>query len=183
MQEARTKFIEAAVAEPYSKMPWIGLSQWAQSNHLTLKTLKLKDHSSSQIKDGKVTISVDDLLKGEDPVAAASLAYATAGALWKGEKFKKEFPAESEYRHTSREEVDALHTMVEVLKGLRKKEKMQLDDSLSELIRIDESGLLEPFIFLQRADKDIARDYLAYRAAHRDLIRRYLDEFVVPGGK
>jgi len=104
-------------------------------------------------------------------------------ALWSKEKFKKEFPAESEYRHTSREEVDALHTMVTVLKDLRKKEKIQVDASLSELIRIDEAGLLEPYVFLNRSDKDIAKDYPAYRAAHRDLIRRYLDEFVVPGGK
>jgi len=103
--------------------------------------------------------------------------------LWSKEKFKKEFPAESEYRHTSREEVDALHTMVTVLKDLRKKEKIQVDASLSELIRIDEAGLLEPYVFLNRSDKDIAKDYPAYRAAHRDLIRRYLDEFVVPGGK
>jgi hypothetical protein len=33
---------------------------------------------------------------------------------------------------------------------------------------------------LNRADSGIAQDYPAYRAANRENVRRYLDEFVVP---
>jgi hypothetical protein len=42
------------------------------------------------------------------------------------------------------------------------------------------AGLLEPFVLLNRADNDITQDYNDYRAANRDKLRRYLDEFVVP---
>ena len=37
-----------------------------------------------------------------------------------------------------------------------------------------------PFALLNRGDDEIAQDYAAYRAANRDKIYRYFDEFVVP---
>ena len=33
---AQSKFIEAVIAEPYSKAPWIGLKQWADATHVQL---------------------------------------------------------------------------------------------------------------------------------------------------
>jgi hypothetical protein len=48
------------------------------------------------------------------------------------------------------------------------------------LIQVDHDGLLEPFVLLNRADRDIAQDYPAYRSAHRDKLYRYLDEVVLP---
>jgi hypothetical protein len=47
-------------------------------------------------------------------------------------------------------------------------------------VAIEQEGLLEPFVLLNRADNGIAKDYEGYRTANRDKIRRYLDEFVVP---
>jgi len=49
-----------------------------------------------------------------------------------------------------------------------------------ELVQIDQAGFIEPFTLLNRANNDIAQDYATYRAAQRDKIYRYLDEFVVP---
>jgi hypothetical protein len=42
---------------------------------------------------------------------------------------------------------------------------------------------LKPFVLLNRADRQIAIDYPAYRAAHRDKLYRYVDEFVLPKGR
>jgi hypothetical protein len=81
-----------------------------------------------------------------------------------------------------REEVDALHLMVTVLTGQKDFEKREkdFDPALVQLMQIDRAGFLEPFALLNRADREIAQDYIPYRAAHRDTIYRYFDDFVVP---
>jgi hypothetical protein len=64
--------------------------------------------------------------------------------------------------------------------GDLKKKQQQLDPTLQQLVKIDQAGFLEPFVLLDRADNEIALDYVSYRTAHRDTIYRYFDEFVVP---
>ena len=46
--------------------------------------------------------------------------------------------------------------------------------------KTNEQGVLEAYVLLSRADERIARDYAGYRKAHRDQLRRYLGEYVVP---
>jgi hypothetical protein len=72
--------------------------------------------------------------------------------------------------------------MVRVLKERKDyaKKTKELDPGLLEVIQIDEAGLLEPYVLLNRADTEISRDYPAYRAANREKVRAYLDQFVVP---
>jgi hypothetical protein len=77
-----------------------------------------------------------------------------------------------------REEADSLHVMVTVL--ARPENAAKLDPSLAAFVKIDQAGFTEPFALLNRADKEIAQDYATYRAAHRDVLYRYFDEFVVP---
>jgi hypothetical protein len=69
-----------------------------------------------------------------------------------------------------REEADSLHLMVAVLPEQKdfEKEKIALNPSIVQLVKIDQSGFLEPFALLP------------YRDAHRETIYRYFDEFVVP---
>ena len=102
--------------------------------------------------------------------------------LWQGDRFKKEFPNEPKYRRTMKEEVDCLHTMLAILKEQKHfdKQKTSLPPSLLELLKIDDAGLLEPFVLISRADNDIAQDYPAYSEVNREKVRVYLDTFVVP---
>ena len=81
-----------------------------------------------------------------------------------------------------KEEAESLGVMISVLKEEKnfKKTLKKLDPSLQELIKIQDAGLLEPYVLLGRADADIAKDYGPYREAHRENIRRYMDEFLVP---
>jgi len=81
-----------------------------------------------------------------------------------------------------KEEADSLGLMITILKEQKDyaKRVKELDPSLQSLIKIQEAGFLEPFVLLNRADADIAKDYVPYRTQHRDTIRRYLDVFVVP---
>jgi tetratricopeptide (TPR) repeat protein len=181
--EAREKYIQAIVADPYNNRCWIGLNQWAQRTKVNLNWVRLQDKSSVTQKDEKnVTITLDNSLKKDDPNMTAWMSYGISRASWHGDKFKKEFPAEPQYRRTMREEADSLHTMVIVLgeTGDLKDKQARLDPSLLELVKIDQAGFIEPFALLNRADKEIAQDYAPYRDAHRATIYRYFDEFVVP---
>jgi tetratricopeptide (TPR) repeat protein len=184
LQGAREKFIQAVVADPYGRNSWMGLNQWAGHAKVTLNWVRLQDKSSvSQKDDTHINITLDPTsLKKNDPAGAAWLMYGMNRALWHNEKFKKEFPAEATYRRTMREEADSLHMMVTVMTEQNnfEKKKKDLDPTLQQLVKIDQAGFIEPFALLNRADKDLAQDYVPYRAAHRDTIYRYLDEFVVP---
>ncbi len=184
--EAREKYIQAVIAEPYNNTrSWTGVVQWARQTNVNLNWVRLQDKSQVTKKDDKtttITLDADSLNKKDDPSAAAWTVYAMEQALWQGDRFKKEFPAEPSYRRTMREEVDCLHLMVTVMteqKNFEKKKK-QIDPALVQLVEIDRLGFLEPFALLNRANKDIAQDYATYRADHRDIIYRYFDEFVVP---
>jgi tetratricopeptide (TPR) repeat protein len=182
--ESREKFIQAIIAEPYSNSrSWMGLTQWAQRSKITLNWVRLQDKSSVTQKDDKnINITLDNSFGKDDPNMVAWLTYSMGRASWRAEKFKKEFPDEPKYRRTMREEADSLHLMVATLTGQKDfdKKKNELDPALAQLVQIDKAGFLEPFALLNRADAEIAQDYVPYRDAHRDVIYRYFDEFVVP---
>lgn len=182
--ESREKFIQAVVADPFNNRSWMGLNQWAQHAKVNLNWVRLQDKGSVTQKDDQhINITIDPTsLKKDDPAGPAWLAYSMNRALWKGDKFKKEFPNEPAYHHTLKEEVDSLNMLVNVITEQRdfEKKKKDLDPALVQLIQIDKAGFIEPFALLNRADKDIAQDYAPYRDAHRDTIYRYFDEYVVP---
>ncbi|MFZ0805077.1 MAG: tetratricopeptide repeat protein [Candidatus Sulfotelmatobacter sp.] len=183
--DAREKYIQAIVAEPYGNKSWVGLTQWAQRSKVNLDWLRLQDKGSVTQKDDthiNITIDEDSLKKKNDPSSSAWMMYSMERALWHGDKFKKEFPNETNYRRTMREEADCLHLMVSVMTGQKgfEKRKKNMDSSLLQLVQIDQAGFLEPFALLNRADKEIAQDYIPYRNAHRETIYRYFDEYVVP---
>ncbi len=167
---ARSKFIEAVVADPYDQLTWSELQKWARTNNVELNYVKLKDPS---------TVSASNL---DNPNVIPWMTYAVGRAGWQTEKSKKEFPNLPRGRHTLQEETHALDLMITILKKQSHDRKMwnALDTSLQSLVKIQEAGFLEPFVLLNRADAEIAQDYDAYRASKRDQIRRYLDEFVVP---
>jgi tetratricopeptide (TPR) repeat protein len=181
--EARTRYIGAVVADPYNQRSWSGLQNWLQHNKVELNNIRLNDKAAVTDKDAKhINITLDSSVDKNDPSGPAWTAYAMERALWHGDKFKKEFPAEPSYRRTLKEEAESLHLMLAVLKEQKNYAKMlaRLDPSLQTVIKIEETGLLEPFVLINRADADIAKDYDAYRNANRDKLERYFAEFVVP---
>jgi hypothetical protein len=185
MDEARSKFIEAVIAEPYNRSPRMGLQQWAEHNKVQFHVLQINPGSSVKTEAGKTTITIDaGNLKGDkdEDGSSAWLMYGMSRALWQGEKFKKEFPNEPKYRHTLKEEAEALSGVAKVaaeVMSSKKNKKKKMQPDLAELVRLDEAGMLESYILLFRPDEGIAQDYEAYRSANREKLRRYLDEFVV----
>lgn len=181
--EARSKFIEGIIADPYTRRSWTGLQNWLQRNKLVLSNVRLKDRSSVTVKDDKsATLTLDSSLRNNEPDEQAWLSYGLDRAAWHTEALEKQFPDVPRDRHTLQEEAHALNFMVTVLKETKDyREKLpKLDPPLQAFIKIQEAGFTEPFVLFNRADAGIAQDYPAYRAANRDKIRRYLDEVMVP---
>ena len=79
------------------------------------------------------------------------------------------------------EEAAALRKVAEgVSRDMKAGKIPSLDPSLATLVKLNDEGLLEPYVLLTRADAGIARDYATYRKGHRDKLRSYMDEYVVP---
>ncbi|HYJ86192.1 MAG TPA: hypothetical protein VEW46_09065 [Pyrinomonadaceae bacterium] len=186
--EARDKFVDAIVAEPYGRKAYVGLTQWADRNKIALAHPKIVIPSNaSPGKDGNVTITLDELaVKGNEKGTAAWLAYGITRATWMNrkeglsEKFSKAYPGETKYRHSLAEEVDALRLVLASASEQLKDNNPELDPSIATLMKLNEAGLLEPYVLFVRVDEGVARDYAAYRNANREKLRRYWLEFVIP---
>ena len=182
--DAKEQFISAIVASPYEQRSWIGLSQWAKAQKLMLASPRIIP--PNQIEDNdkghtNITIDASTLQPNAKKDGTDSwFSYTLFRAAWHGEKFQKEFPSEKEYRHSLPEEVDGFQAVVNRIKeGLQKKEITQLDPSLAALVKLSDDGLLEPFILISRPDKGISLDYPAYRNAHREKVRQYINEWLI----
>ncbi len=183
---ARDKFIDAIVAEPYNRLAWQGITQWAQIEKAVLMAPKI-ERPEGPVVDPKnpknITININPATTDEKthPGAASWMMYSLVRANYRGDKFKKEFPDEKEYRHTLREEDAALSGVVTVMKE-RKVNLDNLDESLRNLVELNDAGMLDCWILINGADQGIAQDYDAYRQQHRQLLHDYLSRFVVHGG-
>jgi tetratricopeptide (TPR) repeat protein len=195
MAKARSMLIHAAVAEPYNRMVWRDLMTWAALNE-------------TRINFRYAGLSSDpDLLKRPDPKAPkkteplfdvklfqprpknlsdAWRAYQSVREDWKAGKFKQQFPQEADYRHSLAEETEALTAEIRVLEKLRgdieTAELVAEDQSLLLLLKLHQAGVLEPYVLFRLGDEGIAKDYSAYRAAHRGKLEEYMDKLVVPPG-
>lgn len=181
--EARDRYIEAFIAEPYNRFARGGLIQWAQLTQTPIAHPDISFPTNLTFDnkgDAKINLDAGALLGGKDDGGFAWISYGTARSTWRKEKFAKTFPNEKTYRHTLAEEADALRSVLAVATADKKDKK--LSPSLTRLKKLDEEGLLESYILLARPDDGIAQDHPAYLKQHRDKLRRYVTEYVVKGG-
>ncbi|HEV2761699.1 MAG TPA: tetratricopeptide repeat protein [Pyrinomonadaceae bacterium] len=188
LEEARDKYVEAVIADPYNGYVWQhGLGRWANQARVRLAHPKIDvQQTVTPMKDNKMTITLDPKsLDKTDDGSPAWLMYGMKRAVWTTndyERFRQEYPGEKTYRHSLREEADALRGVIEGVREQQKRGQVkQLSADLQTLLRLEEAGLLEAFVLLARADEGIARDYAEYRRANRDKLRRYLVEYVASG--
>lgn len=180
MKEARAKYIEGLAADPYQSASAAGLRKWLTATNLTVKKIPITLPPGPSIdKNGKTTINVDASMLA-NPNAGAWLVYATVRSQWQTEQFLKVFPQEKAYRHSLAEEVAALESVLLVSGELTSGKAPKADASLELLSKLKQEGLLEPFVLFGHADAGIVQDYPSYRAAHRDRLIAFLDQYLVP---
>jgi len=186
VEKSRTRFIQAVVAEPYNPITWRALQEWADANKLQLKQVHVDTPNNvNQTGEKNITITMDP--KEPEETSSIWLMYGLTKVKWRSDEFKKRFPAEKQYRHSLAEEADALTTAAtvwtEVNESNKKKKKSSpapKDPNLVLLLKLYQSKMIEPYVLLNAADNDIARDYDGYRQKNRDKLEQYLSEFVVP---
>jgi len=179
---ARTLSIEAVVAEPYNPITWRALIAWANASHVQLQRIHIETGGGANAAgDGKITIAIQP--NQPTGVSAVWLAYSMQRALWQGDKFKKELPKETQYRHSLAEEVTSLTSAAKVaeeLKGKQDSKAIAADPNIQLLLRLYHAQMLEPYVLMNSADQGIAQDYPAYREKDRPKLIEYLADFVAP---
>ncbi len=178
--DARNKFIEAIIAQPYSRQPYVGLTQWAERHKASLGHPKIQPPNSVETQDGKTTLSIDPKTLNSTDGTNHWLMYDLTRIAWSKGDFFKNYPNEKVYRHSLKEEAAALRMVAEFAsKDLKSGKIKALEQSLAVLVKLNEDGLLEAYILFTRPDEGIARDYPSYRASNREKLRRYWLEVVI----
>ncbi|MEP6818251.1 MAG: hypothetical protein ABJA18_01880 [bacterium] len=187
--EARDKFVDAIIAEPYERRSYVGLTQWADRHQISLTHPKINIPANvTSKKAGGVTITVDEqaLKTADNDGSAAWMMYGFRRVMWmdkdgsRSKKFAQMFPNESAYRHSLPEEVEALRGVVEsVLVQKKEKPEINLTASLVNLMKLNDAGLLEAYVLFVMPDEGISRDYVTYRKSNRDKLKQYWLKFVV----
>jgi tetratricopeptide (TPR) repeat protein len=189
MNDARSKFIDAIIAEPYNRQSWSGVTQWINKNQVRavmpdIKRPKRPEISGVPGEGTQITFDANSFNSQKPKDGTGAWAhYQIAAGAWQAKLFKERFPNEKEYRHTLAEEkeslgIAALMVDEDLQKGVLKPE--ELDPGIATLLKLQKAGLLESHILINLADKGIAQDYPAYRNVNRNNLFRYLSEFVVP---
>jgi len=185
--EAGDKFIESYLAAPYDRLSRSAFLNWGQRVNIELNHPEVNiptDVSSQQ--EGKVTINLDpNSLKKDDKSGAATawLLYGLVRGGWASANFSKQYPNEKKYRHSLKEEADALRAAIKSYEDAQKKDAKSIPDpSLQILTKLDKEGLLESFILLALPDEGIAQDYREYRRTNLEDLRRYVKQYVLTGG-
>ena len=183
--QAEGKFSDALVAEPYSKTPRLGLTQWADLTRTPLASLAitLPPHPKFDVtgaENNYITSATLTIPKppADGSVAAVWTAYSVVVGMWPSTQFKAHFPAETQYRHSLAEESAGLRAAVAAVKKQNIPPADQ-DPTTKALLALDADGMLECWILLDHADQGIAQDYVAYRAGHRDVLRAYIAKYEV----
>ena len=179
--EARDRYIEAFITEPYNKFSVAGLVQWAQATQTSLAhpTIDIPTSVTFDEKgDAKVNLDASALLGGDDG-SFAWISYGATRSQWHKEPFARKFPGQK-YRHSLTEEAEALRSVITL--ATSDKKTKTLSPALVKLKKLNDKGLLEAYILLAKPDDGIALDHPAYLKENREKLRRYTVQYVTTGG-
>ncbi len=174
--QARDRYIEAWIVEPYNRFAIGGLSQWGEATNTPLSHPRLNRPSVTIGEDGKLSSNI--MMDPTDESAFVWIAYVATRTEWFEKKFKQQFPAEKEYRHTLREESEALRGVIKLAKEQKDKGK-KIGDQMESLLRLEQEGVLEAYILMALPDRGIAADHAEYLKGNREKLRKYVLRFVV----
>jgi hypothetical protein len=178
MEGARTKAIQAVVAKPYNPVTWRYLEQWANMNYVKFRRVHVNVPKVPEGRGSKTEVRIN---VQADAIGTAWLYYSLSRLLWRGDKFKQQYPHEEDYRHSLAEETDALRAAVEAWSNATDGNRSARPDSnLALLLKISQADMIECYVLLSAPDEGIVKDYAEYREKNRLKLEQYLSQFVVP---
>jgi tetratricopeptide (TPR) repeat protein len=181
------KFIDAVIAEPYSRDSWMGLQQWAGKTGHELAHPRVETPPPPQSKSGDaaakdVTIHTDEAMLADPAGSKPWFVYSVVRSAWRSKEFAEKYPDEKQYRHSLVEEVEALQALLAVLAESDRPVDAK-NESLRNVSALGKDQMLEAYVLISAPDEGIAQDYPAYRDAHRDVLHAYIEKYVVRDGK
>ena len=182
--EAGDKYVEAYIAQPYSRLARAAFLNWGQKVNVAIGHPQIEVPTNVSSKgENETTINLDpNTFKKDDRSSAAWVMYGLERATWPNGEFAKNYPEETKYRHSLKEEAAAFRAAIRVLDEKKIKDPGKIDRSLQVLMQLDKEGFLEPYILLAMPDEGIARDFVAYRRTNVETLRRYVKTYVLNGG-
>jgi tetratricopeptide (TPR) repeat protein len=205
VQEARDKYIEAYITEPSNRLPVAALQNFATTQHITIGHPAVKIPLKINVTSTGYTVTFDPGLMGNtEPVAVpfkagtssdgfgamldpnlpakyptlkSWMAYASALILWQS-GYLAAHPNEHSVRDYLIEEALAFRAAIS---GIDPK-ATDLDPALAMLLKLDQDGVLEAYILLARSNAGVSQDYHQYLTDHRDLLRKYVVDWVMTNG-
>jgi hypothetical protein len=149
-----------------------GITQWAE---ITGKKLGHPVVDVPEITfDNKGKAVPKTALNMSDSSTSPWLAYLATRESWKKETFVKTFPNEKEYRHTLKEECEALRAAVKAAR-----EQKSSNKQFELLAQLDTDSVLEAFVLMAKADEGIAEDHADYLKNNRPRLRQYVLNYVI----
>ncbi len=174
-REALDRYIDAVVAEPYNRIPREMLQRVRGA------TLRTPAYALPQVtvtlENGAPKITLPPPDKSTPTLTAALLAYAAARGTWLKDERQKYFPADAPPRHSLAEEVYGLRFLADYFGSISAKDAKgseAISTTIATIKSLDQEGLLESFLLLDRPDNGLAEDYATYRLAHRSDLVRYI---------
>lgn len=172
--EAGADYIDAFISAPFTPLPTKALNSWIAD-----RRLKLQPPDSSFIVGG-LQPDNDKFALGLHPdhINWISLAYVAARA-----KYTEDHGiAVKGYRQSLAEELDAIRAVITIAGEIGQNDPTDEHytthkAALDRLKQIDQAGLLEAHILLDRLNQDLAQDYGPYLSEHRQRLRTYLREY------
>ena len=166
--EARDKFVEAFIAEPFSRMPIDRIGRWIGETQTKAASVTIIPPGNEPT--GDVTID-EKLLKVDDGTIAWKVFNETRKAqiIAAGGSADSLSNVAAAYRKVA----DAFRT------NLKTGKVKYPDQSLTNLVKLDDAGLLEPYLFFTRPSENIIESYNEYRAKNRDKLKRFFIEYML----
>jgi len=148
-------------------MSWDSLSRWSEQSGNEVKFLNIAPPGNE--------------LAGAIKVGEASLKAEDGTIHWKlySETRQKQIlkNAGTNARHSLADEAAAWRKVAEAVRADMKAGKIKYpDQSLINLIKLDDDGFLEPYILLIRGHEDFEEDFLTYRVKNRATMKRFILE-------
>lgn len=189
---AKAKFVDAIIAEPFTGGTWNKLEEWASATKtpfivvrvhrpdFTTPNGQLKVDASleKETGDGHASWLVYERVRVQHGAPTPGQLIMAGASTANGEFTPKG------YVHTLDEEMAALNAMLDdvqkkVAAGTVSETKME--PGIRAMVELRKNGFLEPFVELNFHDAGLRHGYPAYRAAHREVLVRYLNTVVAPG--